>query len=184
MNNSANPAVDYGPLTGLIGTWKGDKGQDLSPEPDGTEENLYHETLVFEPARNVTNAEEQTLVALRYHQTVARNSTGKIIHDEVGYLSYDAESGSISHSLTIPRGVCILASGEMTRDGGRTTYIVKAGEAGIMQTPFMSAKAQTRAFEKTMTLHGDTLSYRQTMALTIYDREFDHTDENLLQRQS
>ena len=31
-------AIDYGPLAGLIGTWKGDKGMDVSPEPEGTEE--------------------------------------------------------------------------------------------------------------------------------------------------
>lgn len=26
--------VNYGPLTGLIGSWQGDKGIDLAPEPD------------------------------------------------------------------------------------------------------------------------------------------------------
>ena len=27
--------ADYGPLKHLFGTWKGDKGIDVSPEPDG-----------------------------------------------------------------------------------------------------------------------------------------------------
>ena len=26
--------VDYGPLALLLGTWEGDKGLDISPEPD------------------------------------------------------------------------------------------------------------------------------------------------------
>ena len=36
---------DYGPLTNLIGTWNGDKGMDIAPEPDGTEHNPYYETI-------------------------------------------------------------------------------------------------------------------------------------------
>ena len=76
----AEDAVDYGPLTGLIGTWKGDKGMDISPEPGGTEENPYFETIAFEAAGDVKNAEEQTLAIVRYHQVVTRKSnemTGK-----------------------------------------------------------------------------------------------------------
>ena len=53
--------IDYGPLAALIGTWQGDKGMDVSPEPDGIEENPYYETIVFEAAGDVTNAEAQTL---------------------------------------------------------------------------------------------------------------------------
>ena len=33
--------IDYGPLALLIGTWEGDKGVDIAPEPDGTENNPY-----------------------------------------------------------------------------------------------------------------------------------------------
>ena len=36
---SDDHSIDYGPLAGLIGTWKGDKGADIAPEPDGTEES-------------------------------------------------------------------------------------------------------------------------------------------------
>ena len=37
MSDDAN--VDYGPLAGLIGSWSGDKGTDIAPDPDGTETN-------------------------------------------------------------------------------------------------------------------------------------------------
>ena len=40
MNNTTD--IDYGPLAALIGTWEGDKGVDVAPEPDGTEEKLYY----------------------------------------------------------------------------------------------------------------------------------------------
>ena len=36
--------VDYGPLAALVGTWKGAKGVDRAPEPDGEERNPYYET--------------------------------------------------------------------------------------------------------------------------------------------
>ena len=63
----AESAIDYGPLQGLIGTWSGDQGLDISPEPDGIEENPYYETLAFEAAGDMTNAESQTLSIVRYH---------------------------------------------------------------------------------------------------------------------
>lgn len=37
MENSTE--INYGPLTELIGVWKRDKGIDVAPEPDGTENN-------------------------------------------------------------------------------------------------------------------------------------------------
>jgi len=49
-------AIDYGPLAGLIGRWKGDKGLDVAPAPGGREENPYWETLDFEAIGDVTNA--------------------------------------------------------------------------------------------------------------------------------
>ena len=33
--------INYGPLTGLIGQWKGDRGIDIAPEPDGTERSPF-----------------------------------------------------------------------------------------------------------------------------------------------
>ena len=62
------PDVDYEPLEGLIGVWPGDNGFDVSPEPDGSEENPYYETIMFEGIGGVTNAESQDLAAVRYHQ--------------------------------------------------------------------------------------------------------------------
>ena len=68
-------SVDYGPLACLVGVWKGSDGMDVAPEPDDDEHNPYYETLVFEAAGDVTNAEEQVLSVLRYHQEVRRKST-------------------------------------------------------------------------------------------------------------
>ncbi|MBL1352143.1 MAG: hypothetical protein COA61_002220, partial [Zetaproteobacteria bacterium] len=45
--------INYGPLQQLIGTWKGDKGTDIAPEPDGEENNPYFETIIFEAIGDV-----------------------------------------------------------------------------------------------------------------------------------
>lgn len=85
--------VNYGPLTELIGAWHGDKGHDISPEPDGTENSPYYETITitFAAAGDVTNAESQRLTALHYRQIVQRKSNDEIFHDQTGYWIWDAE---------------------------------------------------------------------------------------------
>jgi len=47
---------------------------DISPGPDGQEENPYFETIIFAAAGEVKNAEEQVLAIVRYHQVVQRKS--------------------------------------------------------------------------------------------------------------
>ena len=184
------PQIDYGPLVGLIGTWTGDKGVDRSPEPDGTEENPYFETILFEAAGEVKNAEEQVLVIVRYHQVVRRKSDGEVFHDEIGYWTWDARAKTLAHSLTIPRRVCVLAggdhSGEADADGSVTLRVsAKLGDDtwGVLQSPFMRDKACTVAFEHEIIVKGDRLSYSETTGLEIYGRSFDHTDTNELVRQ-
>jgi len=181
--------IDYGPLTGLIGTWKGDRGIDIAPEPDGTEENPYYETIEFEAAGDVENYESQTLVIVRYHQVVARKSNDEVFHDQVGYWLWDAQSETIMQTLTIPRAVSIVAGGSAqggAKSGGPLVLEVaaKLGDPdwGIAQSPFMRDSASTLAYRYRATLDGDRFSYAQTTSLEIYGRSFEHTDENNLVR--
>jgi hypothetical protein len=181
--------IDYGPLSGLIGTWKGDRGRDISPEPSGTEENPYHETIEFEAAGEVENAESQKLAVVRYHQVVSRKSNDEVFHDQVGYWLWDADSGVIVQTLTIPRAVSVVAGGRFDRSASPSTFITlevaaKLGDPdwGIAQSPFMRDNASTVAFRHRLTLEGDRLSYAETTTLQIYGRRFDHTDENDLIR--
>ena len=185
------PEIDYGPLAGLVGTWTGDKGMDISPEPDGTEENPYFETIVFEAEGEVKNAEEQVLAIVRYHQVVRRKSDGEVFHDEVGYWTWDAAAKTLAHSLTIPRRVCVLAggehSGEADADGSvRLTVRARLGDDtwGVLQSPFMRGKARTVSFDHEITVTADRLSYSETTGLEIYGRSFEHTDTNELVRQA
>ncbi|MDA0305228.1 MAG: heme-binding beta-barrel domain-containing protein [Proteobacteria bacterium] len=77
--------VDYGPLKHLVGSWEGDKGVDIAPEPDGEENNPYFETITFSEIGDLTNAESQILSALFYRQIVKRKSNDEVFHDQTGY---------------------------------------------------------------------------------------------------
>lgn len=178
--------VDYGPLKALIGTWEGGNGMDISPEPDAIEENSYYETIVFEAAGDVTNAETQKLAIVRYHQVVKRKRNNEVFHDQIGYWTWDSADNTISFSLAIPRAVTVLAGGTY-QPGSRELKVYASADGadwGISQSPFMLEKAKTTAFEMSVVVDGDSMKYRQTTSLSIYGREFPHTDENTLQRVS
>jgi len=180
--------VDYGPLTGLIGTWQGDKGVDIAPEPDGIENNPYYETLTFEAIGDVTNAEQQTLAVLQYRQRVTRKSNDQIFHDECGYWMWDATKGVLMHSFSIPRGVTVLAGGSYTGPDNDDNLILSVSakrddpDWQISQSPFMRDNARTDEFHRQITLSGGNLAYTQTTMLMIYDKRFEHTDDNELSR--
>jgi hypothetical protein len=186
MTDTVIEGVDYGPLACLIGTWKGAEGMDVAPEPDGDEHNPYYETLTFVAAGDVTNAEEQTLAVVRYHQVVSRKSNDQVFHDQVGYWLWDAATGVVMQTLTIPRGVSLVAGGSAVVDGsGMTVIKVAAGaghdEWGISQSPFMASKAKTVAFEHEVWVGGQKLEYSETTYLDIYGKErYAHTDGAVL----
>jgi hypothetical protein len=188
MNDPVYEDCNYGPLACLLGVWTGDSGDDVAPEPDGDEINPYYETLTFEAAGDVTNAEEQTLSVVHYRQVVSRIATGKVFHDQVGYWLWDSASGIIVQTLTIPRAVTLLAGGRAIIQNDSTILRVRAKEGsadwGIIQSPFMQGKARTLEFRHDLTVRGDELTYDETTVLEIYGKpRYLHTDQNTLKRQ-
>ena len=177
-------ALDLGPLAALVGTWYGDRGTDIAPEPDGDATSAFYETITFDTPGDVDNAETQDLVFVRYRQVVQRKSNDKIFHNESGYLIWDAEQQLLMQSLTIPRGLALVAGGsaEVSDEGVRLQ--VRAGDADwpIAESPFMRDNAHTQAFEHTIEVRGDVLSYREQTDVDIYGKRFVHTDENTLTR--
>jgi len=185
MNDTNN--INYGPLNELIGVWKGDKGHDVAPEPDGIENNPYYETITFTVADDVTNAESQVLAAIHYRQIVQRKSNDKVFHDETGYWMWDENNGIIMHSLTIPRAVSVLAGG--THDGNlnnKGNYVLEVSaninskDWQIIQSPFMRENACTTEFRHQITVGNGKLSYSETTMIDIYGKTFEHTDKNEL----
>jgi len=179
--------IDYGPLAGLLGTWTGSRGLDVAPEPDGTEINPYYETITFEAAGDVDNAEDQKLVVIRYHQVVSRKSNDEVFHDQVGHWMWDARAGVVMQSLAIPRAVCLVAGGKAETVENESSSIILSASAklgdpdwGIVESPFMRDNASTLEYRMKMTIEPDRLSYDQTTVLDIYGRRFDHTDKSVL----
>ena len=179
--------VEFGPLTNLIGVWKGEDGVDVAPEPDGTETNPYFETITYSAVGDVTNAEQQNLAVVHYRQIVRRKSDGDVFHDETGYWMWDQDAGIVMHSLVIPRAVCVLAGGKYAGEKdseGRTIIEVaaKIDDANwkIIQSPFMQKNASTTAFRQKIVVGNGKLSYFETTTLDIYGKVFEHTDQNNL----
>lgn len=182
-----NPEIDYGPLVHLIGAWQGNTGVDVSPEPDGQEASPYYETLNYTAIGDVTNAESQQLVVVRYQQIVRRKSDDEVFHDETGYWMWDAATTTVMHSLTIPRGVCVLAGGQWSANENQENDISIAVSAklddpdwGIIQSPFMRDHAKTVEFRHEVRVEKEKLTYFETMVLEIYGKTFEHTDQNEL----
>ena len=179
--------IDYGPLSELIGIWQGDKGLDVAPEPDGSEENPYYETITYSAIGDVTNAETQTLSVVHYRQIVQRKSNDDIFHDETGYWMWDPHSAMIMHSLVIPRAVCVLAGGHYTPPDNPIEPIsidvsahLNDKDWSIIQSPFMQQNARTTAFRQKITVANGKLSYFENTTVDIYGKAFEHTDQNEL----
>ena len=179
--------VDYGPLTGLIGVWEGNKGMDIAPEPDGTEENPYYETITFTEGGTLSNAESQVLSILYYRQIVKRKSNDEVFHDQTGYWLWDPREKVVMHTLTIPRAVSLVAGGSYNGEkdaDGNTVIEVLAGidnkDWGIAQSPFMQKNAKTTDFQIKVIVGNGKMTYSETTMLDIYGRVFEHTDTNVL----
>ena len=183
----AEDGVDYGPLAGLVGIWKGDKGMDIAPDPAGTEENPYYETITFEEAGTAENAEKQLLAAVRYLQVVRRKSDDKVFHDQTGYWMWDKEKDVVVQSLAIPRAVVLLAGGKASHDSDGNVVLSVVSDVddeawNVVQSPFMHKNAKTLSFKHASTIKADELSYFETTMVDIYGNVFEHTDTNTLTR--
>ena len=183
------PEVDYGPLTLFIGEWSGDKGVDVAPDPEGTEENPYYETIVFEEAGALENAEKQPISMIRYLQIVKKKADDEVFHDQTGYWMWDSDSQTVMHSIAIPRGLCLVAGGKVGENYVPNEHVEIDVEAhaedsdwGIVQSPFLTEQAKTVSFFMSVVVDETTLTYSETTNLKIYGRDFEHTDKNDLIR--
>src|ERR1035437_7621630 len=177
--------LDYGPLVGLIGTWKSapNGGVDVAPGQAGSKVGKgkpavspYYETITYTPAGGAVNASEQHLTALYYRQQVFSTSDNKQFHDQTGYLIYDKQNQKVYDTFCIPRGVCVVAEG-----APGTTMTLKTQSQGVAETQYMlNTPDDTQAFSVTFTLSGNTLKYEQTTDLQVYGKPFSHTDSDTL----
>ncbi len=178
--------VDYGPLSQLLGKWIGTRGLDTAPEPDRTKHTSFIDELVFMPSGPTINADKQQLVTVSYRHSVRKKEDGNIFHDQIGHWLYEPATGLLMHSLSIPRGVCLLAGGCIKQEKEENIFSVRADSTSdsftIAQSPFMLEKAFTRSFEMTMSVTDNKITYKQVTQLYIYDKNFEHVDKSTLKK--
>jgi hypothetical protein len=178
---------DLGPLAGLVGTWEGADGLDVSFHNAKEEigETPYRERTVFNPFGPVDNG-VQSLYGLDYRMAAWRGAEEDPFHTELGYWLWDAADGQVMRCFLVPRGTMVLAGGSAAADAKTFTMTAECGSEsyGILSNEYLARVARTSRFEVTVTVGDDTWSYEETTVvdLTKLGRVLAHTDRNTLRR--
>jgi hypothetical protein len=175
-----------GPLRAMAGVWEGMRGLDVKPKAEGPKKQAYVERIALQPIDPVTNG-PQLLYGLRYHTHITKPDQVKTYHEQVGYWLWEPATGTVVHTLTIPRGQTAMAAGTATPDATSFTLQSTQGHEnwGICSTPFLENNFRTVGFTITVRIHEDgTWGYEEDTVLMIRGQEqpFHHTDRNLLRR--
>ena len=105
-----NTLRNLGPLRGMAGVWQGSRGLDVKPKVDGARRQAYVERIELQPIDPQTNG-PQLLYGLRYHTHITKPDQAKTYHEQVGYWLWEPATDTVIHTVAIPRGVVLMASG-------------------------------------------------------------------------
>lgn len=187
------PSVDdgdtlaqLGPLRALAGIWTGSKALDVKPTAEGSRSQAYIEHYELQPVDPQNNG-PQRLFGLRYHTFIHKPGFSKTYHDQVGYWLWEPATGTVMHTLAIPRGQVAMAIGHVEADATRFTLVAERGSLvnGIVSNPFLEHAFTTLDWRIEVTVQPDgTWSYAQDTTLQILGSAapFHHTDRNTLTR--
>ena len=181
---SLNTLENLGPFTGMAGIWEGTRGMDRKPKAEGPKEQAYVEHIELQPIDPQTNG-PQLFYGLRYHTHITKPDQVKTYHDQVGYWLWEPASGTIIHTLTIPRGMTTMALGKSTTNSKQFELHAKEGDpcAGISSNAFLDYAFKTVEFHIQVNINTDgTWSYEQDTVLNIQNQAdlFHHIDKNTL----
>ena len=176
--------ANLGPLRRLAGVWEGRKGIDLNPKAEGPERREYLERIEMQPIDPQANG-PQLLRGLRYHIHINTEEEDITFHDQVGYWLWDAGTGLVMQSLTIPRGQSVLAGGVAKPDGSGLVVSARRGETeyGIVSTAFLEYAFRTDSYTLDVTFNADgSWSYISDTMLSVRGQPepFRHRDRNTL----
>jgi hypothetical protein len=178
--------ANLGPLRALAGVWQGTRGLDVKPKAEGPKKQAYVERIELQPIDPQTNG-PQLLYGLRYHTHVTKPEQVKTYHEQVGYWLWEPATGTIIHTLTIPRGQVAMAAGQASADA--TSFELNATQGldtyGICSAPFLHEAFRTTSFNIKVTANADgSWSYEEDTVLQILGRPepFHHVDRNTLSK--
>jgi len=177
---------NLGPLAKLAGIWQGTRGLDIKPKAEGAKQQAYVERIELHPIDPQTNG-PQLLYGLRYHTHITKPDQRKTYHEQVGYWLWEPATETVVHTLTIPRGVTAMASGEAGADATEFELIAVQGSDtyGVCSTPFLDHAFKTVEFRIQVKINDDgTWTYHQDTVLKIagQDELFHHRDTNTLHK--
>lgn len=181
-----NTLANLGPLRGMAGVWQGTRGLDVKPKAEGPKKQAYVERIELQPIDPQTNG-PQLLYGLRYHTHVTKPDQVKTYHDQVGYWLWEPATGTVIHTLTIPRGQVVMAQGQAAADAKSFELVATEADVsfGIRSAPFLQEAFRTVEFRIKVTINDDgTWGYDEDTVLKIrgQDELFHHTDRNLLSK--
>ena len=178
--------ANLGPLRGMAGIWEGTKGLDTNPKAAGPLQQVYVERIELQPIDPQANG-PQLFYGLRYWTHIVKPGEVETYHDQVGYWLWEPATGTVVHTLAIPRVQVALAAGKSSADA--TSFEVSATRGatdyGICSTPFLEYAFRTDSFRMKITINPDgTWSYFEDTVLIVrgQDQPFHHTDRNTLAR--
>lgn len=175
---------NLGPLTAMAGIWLGSRGLDVHPNAEGSKKQVYVERLELQPIDPQTNG-PQLMYGLRYHSHITKPDQIKTYHDQVGYWLWEPATGTVVHTLTIPRGQTAMAVGQAAPDAKSFELVATRGleTFGICSVPFLEYAFKTVEFRIKVTIHDDgTWGYDEDTVLMVRGRDepFHHTDRTTL----
>jgi hypothetical protein len=175
---------NLGPLRRMAGVWQGTRGLDVKPKAEGPKKQAFVERIELQPVDPVTNG-PQLMYGLRYYTHITKPEQVKTYHEQVGYWLWEPATGTVIHTLTIPRGQTAMAAGTTTADAMRFELVATQGldTWGICSAPFLQHAFRTTEFRIAVSFHDDgTWGYEEDTVLQILGRAepFHHTDRNLL----
>ena len=176
--------ANLGPLRAMAGVWEGQRGMDVKPKAEGPKKQAYVERIELQPIDPQTNG-PQLLYGLRYHTHITKPEQVKTYHEQVGYWLWEPATGEVIHTVTIPRGMVVMAHGKARPND--KTFEVAATEVephfGVRSSPFLDHAFKTIEFRIKVQINDDgTWGYEEDTVLMIQGQTepFHHTDKNLL----
>lgn len=181
-----NTLACLGPLRGMAGVWEGRRGLDVKPKAEGPKKQAFVERIELQPIDPQTNG-PQLLYGLRYHTHITKPEQVKTYHEQVGYWLWEPATGTVIHTLTIPRGMTTMAAGQAAPDARSFELVATQGldSWGICSAPFLLHAFKTVEFRIKVSYNDDgTWGYEEDTVLVIpgQSEPFHHTDRNLLQK--
>jgi hypothetical protein len=185
-NVDVDTLKNLGPLRGMAGVWQGTRGLDVKPKAEGAKKQAYVERIELQPIDPQTNG-PQLFYGLRYHTHVTKPDQVKTYHDQVGYWLWEPATGTVIHTLTIPRGQTVMAVGQASADATTFELVAKRGttDYGICSIPFLEHAFKTVEFRIQVTINPDgTWSYDEDTVMEIRGQTelFHHRDRNTLSK--